>query len=359
MFHVENCSFERVTMQAAYLTDICKIELRDAPQPMLCGESDVLLDVEVVGLCGSDMHYYRTGRIGEMVVKYPFMVGHEFSGCVVEIGQAVTNVKVGQRVAVDPLLWCSQCDQCLAGREHTCRNQKFLGCPGQIAGCLCEQIIMPAASCFSVPDNVTAEQTALIEPFSIGLYAQRWGGELAGKVVAILGAGPIGLCTMSACKAVGVKKVYMTDIRPQRVEFAKKFGADWAGNPESEDILAEIKKSEPLGLDVVFECAGMQEAVDQGVELLAPGGKLVVVGIPEEQRTSMIIASARRKELTFQNVRRQNHCIAPAVDMLADGRVSLDAMMTHHYSLSEIAEAFDVVANYKDGVIKAMIHVKD
>lgn len=348
-------------MKAAYLTGICKIELTQASPPVLQKDTDVLLDVEVVGLCGSDMHYYRTGRIGNMVVEYPFIVGHEFAGRVLEVGQAVTNIKVAQRVAVDPLLWCGECDQCLSGREHTCRNQKFLGCPGQIPGCLCEQIVIPAESCFPVPDNVSADQAALIEPFSIGLYTQRWGGDLTGKAVAILGAGPIGLCTLASCKAAGVdvRKVYMTDIRPQRLEFAKNFGADWVGNPQLENILTEIEKLEPFGLDVVFECAGEQETIDQGVELLAPGGKLVVVGIPETERTSMIIANVRRKELTFQNVRRQNHCVAPAIDMLATAQVNLDSMITHHFHLDEIAEAFDLVANYKDGVIKAMVHVKD
>ncbi len=345
-------------MQAAFLTDICRIELGQAEFPALKNDTDVLLDVEVVGLCGSDMHYFRTGRIGEMVVQYPFIVGHEFAGRVLEVGRAVTNVSVGQRVAVDPLLWCGRCDQCQAGREHTCRNQKFLGCPGQIPGCLCEQIVMPSASCFPVPDNVSAEQAALIEPFSIGLYTQRWGGDLAGKAVAILGAGPIGLCTLAACKSAGVGKVYMTEIRPDRVEFVRKFGADWVGNPQTEDVTGEISRLEPRGLDVVFECAGEQATVDQGVELLAPGGKLVVVGIPETERTSMIIANARRKELTFQNVRRQNHCVEPAIDMIATGKVQLDSMMTHHFGLDDIVEAFDVVANYKDGVIKAMVHVK-
>ncbi|MCK5114242.1 MAG: alcohol dehydrogenase catalytic domain-containing protein [Phycisphaerae bacterium] len=345
-------------MKAAYLTGICKVELRDAPEPKLEKPTDVLIDVEVVGMCGSDIHYYRTGRIGEMVVQYPFIVGHEFSGRVLEVGDDVTNVKVGQRVAVDPLMWCQQCDQCRAGREHTCRNQVFLGCPGQVAGCLCERIVMPAASCFTVPDNVSPEQAALAEPFSIGIHTQRLGGEITGKRVGILGAGPIGLCTLASCKTQGVGKVYMTDLLPERVKFAKTFGADWVGNSQSQDVVAEIAKLEPLGLDVVFECAGKQETVDQGVELLAPGGKLVVVGIPEEERTSMIIANARRKEITFQNVRRQNRCVAPAVEMIASGTVQLDSMMTHHFSFDEIPQAFELVEGYKDGVIKAMINIK-
>lgn len=345
-------------MKAVYLTGICKVEFGDAPEPKLEKDTDVLLDVEVVGMCGSDIHYYRSGRIGEMVVQYPFIVGHEFSGCVLETGSAVTNVKVGQRVAVDPLIWCQKCDQCLSGREHTCRSQIFLGCPGQIAGCLCERIVMPSVSCFAVPDNISPDQAALAEPLSIGIHTQRLGGDMAGKRVGILGAGPIGLCTLASCKIQGVEKVYMTDILPERVEFAKKFGSHWVGNSQTQDIVSDIIKSEPLGLDVVFECAGQQETVDQAVELLSPGGKLVAVGIPEENRISMIIANARRKELTFQNVRRQNQCVSPAVEMIADGRVGLDSMMTHHFSFDEIPQAFDLVAGYKDGVIKAMIDMK-
>ena len=217
---------------------------------------------------------------------------------------------------------------------------------------------MPSASCFPVPDNVSPEQAALVEPFSIGIHTHRLGGDMTGKKVGILGAGPIGLCTLASCKTEGVGKVYMTDVLPKRVEFAKKFGADWVGNSQTQNIVSEIAALQPLGLDVVFECAGMQKTVDQGVELLRPGGKLVVVGIPEEERTSMIIANARRKELTFQNVRRQNQCVAPAVEMIADGRVHLDSMITHHFSFDEIPQAFDLVEGYKDGVIKAMIHVK-
>jgi len=335
-------------MKAAYLTGICKVELGEAPEPKLEKPTDVLLDVEVIGMCGSDIHYYRTGRIGGMVVQYPFIVGHEFSGRVLEVGSSVTNVKVGQRVAVDPLIWCQECDQCLTGREHTCRNQIFLGCPGQIAGCLCERIVMASASCFGVPDNVSFEQAALVEPFSIGIHTQHLGGDMTGKRVGILGAGPIGLCTLASCKTEGVEKVYMTDVLPQRVEFAKNFGADWVGNSQTQDTVSEIAKRQPLGLDVVFECAGKQETVDQGVELLAPGGKLVIVGIPEEDRTSVIIANARRKELTIQNVRRQNQCVPPAIEMIADGRVQLDSMMTHHFSFDEIPQAFDLVEGYKE-----------
>jgi L-iditol 2-dehydrogenase len=343
-------------MRSATLTALEQIELTDAPAPSPPGEHDVLLDVLVVGVCGSDMHYYRTGRIGEMVVQYPFRVGHEFSGRVRQVGSAVTGLSVGERVAVDPLLWCDRCDQCLAGREHTCRNQTFLGCPGQIEGCLCDQIVMPAKCCTPVPETVSDDQAALAEPFSIGIHTQRLCGDIAGQCVAILGAGPIGLCTAAACRVAGAKRIYMTDIRPERVAFAEQY-ADWTGNPQQQDIVADILQAEPDGLAAVVEASGEQEPLDQGVDLLAPGGRLVMVGIPATERVSIIIDRARRKELTLQNVRRQLRCVEPAIEWIADGRVQLDAMMTHHYTLDDIVEACDVVANYRDGVIKAMIRV--
>ncbi|MBN1554748.1 MAG: alcohol dehydrogenase catalytic domain-containing protein [Phycisphaerae bacterium] len=344
-------------MKAAYLTGIREVQVGDWPEPKLQNDTDVLLQVEILGVCGSDMHYYRTGRIGEMVVEYPYLVGHEFSAKVLDVGAKVTNVKVAQRVTVDPLMYCGQCDQCRKGREHTCRNQKFLGCPGQADGCLCERIVMPAECCFPVPDNVTAQQAALLEPFCIGLYARTLAGDVAGKTVAILGAGPIGLCVYQACRAAGVGKVYMTDIRPERVEFAERYGADWVGNPETRDVVADIQAVEPNGVDVVFEAAGEQAAIDQGVELLSPGGMLLLIGIPEVDRVSMHISTIRRKELTIQNVRRQNHCVPAAIELLATGKIDLDPMVTHTFTLDETKQAFDIAADYKDNVIKAMIEV--
>lgn len=344
-------------MKAAYLTGIREVDVGDWPEPKLQNDTDVLLQVETVGVCGSDMHYYRTGRIGEMVVEYPYLVGHEFSAKVLEVGSAVTNVAVGRRVTVDPLMFCGQCDQCRKGRENTCRNQKFLGCPGQADGCLCERIVMPAECCFTVPQNVTAQQAALLEPFCIGLYARKLAGDVAGKSVAILGAGPIGLCVYQACRAAGAGKVYMTDIRPERVDFAKRYGATWVGNPETQDVVSEILAAAPGGVDVVFEAAGQQATIDQAVELLTPGGTLLLIGIPEEDRISMHVSSVRRKELTIQNVRRQNHCVPAGIELLAAGKIDLDPMVTHTFPLDETKQAFDIAADYRDNVIKAMIEV--
>lgn len=342
-------------MIVARLTGIDKVETQEVDEPALAAPDEVKLRVETVGVCGSDMHYYRVGRIGDQVVEFPWPVGHEFSAEVVEVGQEVTNVKVGDRVAVDPLVSCGRCDQCLAGREHTCRSQAFMGCPGQLAGCLAERVVLPARCCFAVPAELTATQTALIEPFSIALHAQRLAGDVAGKTVAVLGSGPVGLCILVALRAAGAAAVYMTDIRDYRAELAGRMGATWAGNPQSENIVEAILRAQPTGVDFAYECAGEQDTIDQCVEVLTPGGTCLLVGIPETDRVSFEMTPMRRKELQVRNVRRQNRCVQPAIDMVASGEVDLDSMVTHRFGLSEAQKAFDTVAYYRDSVVKAMI----
>jgi len=181
-------------MKAAFLTGIRQLQILDTPEPKLTNPRDVLLHIDTVGVCGSDVHYYTTGRIGTQVVQFPERVGHECAGTVVEVGSEVTGLWVGQRVAVDPLVACGQCDQCRSGRRHTCRQQRFLGNPGEAPGALAEVLRMPAESCYAVPDCMTQVQAALVEPFSIGLYAQRLSLLRPGDKIAVLGSGPIGLC---------------------------------------------------------------------------------------------------------------------------------------------------------------------
>lgn len=347
-------------MKVAYLTALRTVEIREEPTPQLQRDHDVLIRVATVGVCGSDMHYYRTGRIGDQVVQYPWIVGHECAGTVEAVGPAATGVAVGDRVAVDPLIACGRCDQCLSGRAHTCRDQVFLGCPGQMGGSLADYITMPASCCFPVPETMTMPQATMVEPFSIGYYAaRRLAGDVAGKTAAILGAGPIGLCILAALKHGGAGAVYMTDLRDNRLELARRMGANWTGNPEKEDITAAITQAQPLGVDLAFECAGEQSTLDQCVDILTPGGTLLAVGIPEVDRVSFLVDLFRRKELVLQNVRRQNDCVVEAIELIATGQVDLDAMITHNYCLEQTNEAFNVVADYRDNAVKAMIHLVD
>ncbi len=342
-------------MKAAVLTGIRGMEVVEVADPVVCGPTDVSIRMAVVGVCGSDIHYYTTGRIGSQVVEFPYAVGHEGAGVVVEVGEEVTRVKPGDRIAVDPAVSCGACDQCLSGRAHTCRSLEFLGCPGQIPGCLTEYLVMPEASCYPLPDGMSFTRGALSEPLAIGVYAAHLAGDLQGKVIGILGSGPIGLCVLAAAREAGIAAAYVTDPIDARLDAARRAGAAWAGDPTAPDTEGEILKREPLGLDVVFECCGQQEALDQGIRLLKPGGKLMIVGIPEVDRVCFSIDLLRRKEICIQNVRRQEGCVPRTLDGLSSGALNVDALVTHRFPLERAGEAFDLVASYGDGVVKAMI----
>lgn len=344
-------------MKAMLLTGIDQMEMREVAVPVIENDTDVLIKMAAVGVCGSDVHYYISGNIGSQVVEYPFAVGHEGAGVVERIGPAVTNVKPGERVAIEPAVSCGECDQCKAGRHHTCRELRFLGCPGQMEGCLSEYIVMPQECCFKIKDSMTFAQAAISEPLAIGVYAVKQSVAMKGAKVGILGVGPIGLSVLLPARAQGAEKKYITDRIDDRVKIAKDAGADWAGNCDKLNIVEEINAVEPGGLDVVFECCGQQEALDQAIELLKPGGKLMLIGIPTVDRVSFTIDKMRRKEICVQNIRRQVDCVQDALDMIDDGSIDVDFMATHHFPFEKTKEAFDLVANYKDGVIKAMINV--
>jgi len=342
-------------MKSIQLTGIRQMEMFDVPKPDIRNEIDVLIRMQAVGVCGSDVHYYVNGKIGTQVVQYPFPVGHEGAGVVEKVGAAVTSLHVGDRIAIEPAMPCGVCDQCSAGRPHTCRELRFLGCPGQADGCLSEYIVMPQGSCLPVPSCMSFEQATVSEPLAIGLYSARLAGEIKGKNVAILGSGPIGLSVLTGVRLAGAGNVYVTDKIDERLAIARKSGATGTYNMIRENAVEEIKQQEPLMLDLVFECCGQQDALDQAIQLLKPGGKLMIVGIPEFSMFSFPVDELRRKELAIQNVRRQNGCDKEAISVIADGRVMVDHWITHHFNFAHTQNAFDLVAGYKDGVMKAMI----
>ncbi len=343
-------------MKTCKLTGIRRMAMMDVPTPEIQNDTDVLIKMSCVGVCGSDVHYYESGQIGSQVVQYPFTVGHEGAGIVVAAGRAVTRVKAGSRIAIEPAMPCRQCDQCLAGRPHTCRKLRFLGCPGQAEGCLSEYLVMPEASCFPIPDSMTFDEAALSEPLAIGVYAVRQSIPLNGAKIGILGSGPIGLSVLMPALAGGAAKIYVTDKIDARLAVARRAGAAWTGNPLKEDIVQAITAAEPLLLDAVFECAGEQDTVDQALSLLKPGGKLILIGIPPTQeKYGFSVDLMRRKEICIQNVRRQNHCCQAALNMIRDRIFDVNIMRTHRFNFNDTAAAFDLVANYRDGVVKAMI----
>jgi len=270
------------------------MELKEVPTPQINNPKDVLVKMKVVGVCGSDVHYYLTGKIGSQVVQYPFPVGHEGAGIVEKIGDGVTKVKPGDRIAVEPAMPCGECDQCKAGRPHTCRNLKFLGCPKQADGCLSEYIVIPEDSCVPIKDEMTFDQAAISEPLAIGVYAVQQSIDMKGKKVGVLGFGPIG-----------------------------------------------ITEEEPLLLDVVFECCGDQDAVFQAIDILKPGGKLMIIGIPPTlDNWQFPVDKLRHKEICIQNVRRQNHCVQKALDMIDNKEINVDVMATHRFKFEDTKDAW-------------------
>ena len=342
-------------MRAALLTGVRAIEIREAPAPTIVRDDDVIVRSKAVGVCGSDLHYYLSDRVGGDRVSYPFIPGHECAGIVEEVGGAVTRVKPGDAVVVEPAVSCGTCDQCRTGRPHTCRKLLFLGHYGELTGGMAELVRAPERNCVPLPAKMTCVQGALAEPLSIALYAAGLAGSVRGKAAAVLGAGPIGLSLMMALKADGSGSVYATEKVEARLAAAAKAGADWTGNLDREDVVGEIQARESLGLDLVFECCGEQSALDQAVALLKPGGTLVVIGIPLEPRISFDSSKVRRREIRVQNVRRQNRCLERAVGMIHTGRIKPDFLATHFFKLDQAREAYETAAARRDGVIKAIV----
>jgi L-iditol 2-dehydrogenase len=345
-------------MKQVVLTGIREMAVTQIAVPEVVHSNEVKIKMSVIGVCGSDIHYYSEGKIGTQVVNYPFPVGHECSGIIEEIGSEVTNVRVGDLVVVDPSVHCGHCDQCLAGRPHTCRNNRFLGCPGQLDGCLAEYIVMPDFTCFPVTGKMNPVQAALIEPLTIGVYTVKL-AQIQNKeiTVGIFGAGPIGLSVLFKLLADGIENITVIEPLDYRLQKAKEIGAKHFINPEKENVEAVVKSNVEFLLDVVFEASGDQKAVTNALRILKPGGKLVLVGIPPSAQYTFDMDLMRRKELTIINVRRQNHCVEEAIELVVSGKIDVEKMVTHHFTLDETPVAFDIVERYKDGAIKALINL--
>jgi L-iditol 2-dehydrogenase len=342
-------------MKKVVLAELRKFSIIDAEKPKILSESDVLIKIASVGICGSDVHYFKTGRIGNQIVQFPFTLGHECSGFVEEVGAKVSQLATGDRIAIDPAISCGTCDQCKLGRRHTCRNLKFLGNPLELEGALQEYIVLPEMCCFKLPETVSLEDGLTIEPLTIAMHAVHF--NQGNQNIAILGFGPIGFCTYQALKYQHVNSnIIVTDKIDDRVSISIKKGAGWAANPLKRDIVKEILAKYPQGLDTVFECCGQQEAINQAIHLLKPGGQLIVIGIPEEDMIEYDAHTMRRKELSVQNVRRQNEKVEEAIQLLGNGQIKMDGFITHKFSINNIQEGFELAENYGDSIMKAIVN---
>jgi L-iditol 2-dehydrogenase len=218
---------------------------------------------------------------------------------------------------------------------------------------------MPEDSCFALPEGISQEEASLSEPLCVGYYGVKLSEIPAGANIGILGAGPIGMSVLVSSRLYQPGKIFMTDKLDYRLKLASTHGASWTGNPDHSDVVTEVKALLPAMLDVVYECCGQQEAIDQAIHLLKPGGKLMVIGIPEVDRYSFSVDEMRRKEICIQNVRRQNGVVEECLEHIRAGRIRMDGWVTHRFPLEKTAEALELVSRYKDGVMKAMIVLND
>ncbi len=340
-------------MRAVLLTARRQVKGGRISRPPVRHPREVLLRMAYAGICGSDVHYFLDGRIGDQKVHFPMVPGHEGVAEVVEVGEEVSTLRPGDRVVFDPAIACGACDQCRAGRAHTCRALRFLGSPGGPPGCMAEYVALPEECCQPLPPGLSWEQGILAEPLSVALHCLRLLGGEAPRSMAILGVGAMGLCLLAAARRKGTRYLFVTDSVNWRREAALRLGAELALNPVVTNVVREILGAVPEGVDVVVECCGQQAALDQGLKLLAPGGTLAIIGIPRQNRVRFDIHLLRRKELRIVNVRRQNRCLAEAVAMLP-----LDVeLVTHVYGLADAGQAFLTASDYLDGVIKAVIRL--
>ena len=343
-------------MKVAVMLGIGKMgfEERDIPQPK---DDEVLVKLEYVGICGSDLHYYESGAIGDYVVKPPFVLGHEPGGTVVEVGKNVTHLKVGDRVALEPGKTCGHCEFCKTGRYNLCPDVVFFATP-PVDGVFQEYVAHEAGLCFKLPDNVSTMEGALIEPLAVGFHAARQGGAQAGQVAVVTGAGCIGLVSMMALKAMGVSKVYSVDVMDKRLDKALELGADGVINGSREDAVKKVMElTGGMGCDLVIETAGTEITTRQAVQMTKKGATIVLVGYSKTGEIKMPISLALDKELTIKTVFRNRNIYPKAIDAVASGRVNLKGIVTNEFALDDIQEAMDESVNNKADIVKAVVKI--
>jgi len=332
-----------------------RLEQRPIPEPQ---EHEVLLRMSAVGICGSDVHYLVRGHIGDFVVKSPMVLGHEAAGVVVKCGGKVKNLKPGDRVAIEPGVPCRMCDYCKGGKYNLCRDVVFCATP-PYDGNLCRYYTHAADFCFKLPEHVSLEEGALLEPLSVGVHACRRAGVTIGTTALITGAGPIGLVSMLVAKAMGASKVVVVDLVDTRLEVAKKLGADFVlkATPGMDTAQLVEKVREILGdlADVTIECSGAESSIKLGIQGTRAGGVVLLVGLgPAEVKVPIVDAAVR--EVDIRGVFRYANCYPLALDLIATGKVDVKPLITHHYKLEETLQAFETSRTGAGGAIKVMIH---
>ena len=318
------------TMRASVLSAPTTIELQERPVPTP-GPDEVLVRVGSVGVCGSDVHYYRHGRIGPYVVNDPLILGHEVGGTIAEVGSEVPHYRVGERVALEPQLPCRRCRLCKTGHLNLCPNMAFFATP-PVDGAFCDYVTLPADFAHPVPDSMSDAAVALCEPLSVGLWANQKAGTSAGSRVFVTGAGPIGTIAALAARAMGATEILVSDpTESRRARVAELVGADTVDPTDDFDAHA-------VEADVFLECSGATPALRDGLRAVRPGGTAVMVGHGDDEVT-LPVMDLQTREVTLTGIFRYVDTWPVAISLAATGRVDLDSLVTATFGLDEVEAA--------------------
>ncbi|PZR53476.1 alcohol dehydrogenase [Xylanimonas oleitrophica] len=328
-------------MKVARLHAVSDLRVAEEPPPTP-GPGEVLVRVTAVGLCGSDLHWFAEGGIGDAGLSDPLVLGHEFAGVI------ASGPDEGVHVAVDPAIPCGHCEMCVEGHGNLCPQVRFAG-HGSTDGALREYVAWPADRLHPVPDSLSPADTAMLEPLGVAIHSVDLAHPRTGETVVVVGCGPIGLCALQVARAAGATTVVAVEPMAHRREAAARW-ADVVLDPTQEDYEEAMAAAvAPLGAHRVIECAGTDEAVALSIEAARPGATVVLAGIPEDDSTTFPAAPARRKGLTFRMARRMKEVYPRAISLVANGRVDVASIVSHTFSLDDAAEAFEV-ANRREGL---------
>lgn len=341
-------------MKAGYLTRKRHIEIRDDREIPRPGKGEVLVKMEYSGVCGSDVHFYKDGRVGDVMAPDDFILGHEVSGSVVEVGEGVTELAVGDRVALEPGYACGKCEYCKTGRYNLCNHVVFFADP-PVAGALQEYVVHPADYCFKLPDNVSTEEGALVEPLAVGMHAAAQANVTIGNSVLILGSGTIGLVTLLAAKARGAAKIIVVDLYQKRLEMAKKMGASDVIHAAEEDVRQRVEELLGEGADIVFETAGSITTIAQTPFLVKKGGTICLVGMAAESMVHYNFSQIMKKEATIKSVFRYRNLYPASIAAISSGAIDIKQIVTARYIFDESDAAFNAAVENAANEIKIII----
>lgn len=338
-------------MKAAILKKPRVLTVEDIPKPEY-NDNEILIRIKEVGICGSDVHYYNEGRIGDFIVKEPIVLGHESSGIVEEIGKNVKGLEIGDRVAIEPGIPCKSCNYCKEGKYHLCPNIRFLATP-PYNGAFVEYLTYDPDFVFKLPEELSFTSGAMIEPLSVAYNACMRANILPGQTLLIMGAGPIGLSILEVSKTFGASKIYITDIDDYRLKVAAENGAYQSINVKKKDILRELEDEK---IDVVIEASGAESSIVKSIKLAKNGGKVVWVGMGRDE-IKIPYSEVTSKDLTLKGIFRYKNTYPPVINLLTQKKIKIDYIISHRFSIDDIQEAFELLNNKNVNKLKVIVNI--